>query len=216
MFLVDAATQDQALIHGFIRQVADNLDIGAASTRVAVVSSRDPHVQIRLDDYAEKSLLLNAIDSLAQLATPGDIVSALVAVRQNVLPQNADDRQAQPGIVFIVADDSLDLRDDALIAETATIRASGRQLMLLLYGSSKTDVTKTEDGADLVSVPLEENLFLYASAETLTLVPVINDVVTATCEHIPSKHKIYYHGNREHKYQGAGGVNKTDVLTFKQ
>ena len=121
MFLVDAATQDQPLIHGFIRQVAANLDIGAASTRVAVVSSRDPHVQIRLDDYAEKSLLLNAIDSLAQLATPGDIVSALEAVRQNVLAQDADDRQARPGIVFIVADDSLDLRDDALIGRATDI-----------------------------------------------------------------------------------------------
>ena len=187
MFVVDGSAQEQALVYSFIRQLVSRLDIGADNTRIAVVNSRQPHVQINLNDYVDKSLLLNAIDSLAPLTTTAAVETALQVVRQDVtLPLEAGE-SPRPTVVFVIVPDSLDLDDASIVSEFQMLVTSTRQVMLLLYGNTQSDVIKNEQGGNLVSSPPQQNLLLYASAEALLLTSVVNDVITLLCQHIPSR-----------------------------
>ncbi|KAM6179406.1 matrilin-3 [Erethizon dorsatum] len=159
VFIIDSSRSVRPLeftkVKTFVSRIIDTLDIGAASTRVAVVNyASTVKIEFQLQTYSDKQALKKAVARIAPLSTGTMSGLAIQTAMDEAFTVEAGARgptSSIPKVAIIVTDG----RPQDEVSEVASqARASGIELYAVGVDRADMESLKT-----MASEPLEEHVF---------------------------------------------------------
>ena len=174
IFLIDASDlvtrQEFEDSRQFVREATEWLDISVSETQVGVglIADYTGVSAIYLDRYSDKTRLLNAIDAIDYVGTPGNLSSSLGNVRGDMFIDVNGARNNIPRILVFVTSDERDFNNAAMVLEAERLKDEQIELISFVYGKSRDADTVKEELNQIVSRPVADNQFRVDRADSLT------------------------------------------------
>ena len=176
IFLLDASDlvtrEDFDYSIDFVRVTVSKLDISKSNTQVgvALIADYTGVPAIYLDEYSDKTRLLDAIDRVNYVGTPGNLSSSLQNVRSNMFIDVNGARNNMPRVLVFITSDARDFTSEALLTEAQRLKDEQIELLGVVYGRSRDRGDVQEELDQIVARPTRNYQFTVTDARSLDVI----------------------------------------------
>lgn len=169
----------------FVRDNVAKLDISRDNTNVAVglIANENGVASIKLDEYSDKSRLLDAIDQLSFPRTQASFSASLEMAQNQLLSGMNGGRENVPKIIVFITTSKRDFTDPVLIQVATDIKNLDTEIIGVVFGRDK-DTVKTQL-MQVVSRPAEDYGFTVTDSGSLSVIE--NKFREQLCLDVPGK-----------------------------
>lgn len=151
----DAGPDNWDLILDFVVQVIEGHNVGETATRFGLVKfSTDGTIEIYLDDYFEKNLLIDAVREVSFVGGRTNTADGLQLAWEDLFNTNRGDRSDVTNVAIMVTDGNANERENEIASEANLLKLEAQVIAIGITDQVSMDTLEAiaSDTAEIIIV----------------------------------------------------------------